>query len=55
MVTRADDPHDREQELLRALRTEISKLDDDTREALAGALDDDRLKLAGGWGDRDRR
>jgi hypothetical protein len=53
VVTRADHPHDREQELLRALRTEIGKLDRDTRQALAGALDDDRLKLAGGWGDRD--
>ena len=53
MVTRADDPHDREQEVLRALRTEIGKLDDDTRQALSSALDDDRLKLAGGWGDRD--
>ncbi len=53
MVTRADDPHDREQEVLRALRTEIGKLDDDTRQALSSALDDDRLRLAGGWGDRD--
>lgn len=53
MVTRADDPDDREQDVLRALRTEISKLDDDTRQALSNALDDDRLKLAGGWGDRD--
>jgi len=53
VVTRADDPHDREQEVLRALRTEIGKLDDDTRQALSSALDDDRLKLAGGWGDRD--
>ncbi len=53
MVTRADDPYDREQEVLRALRTEIGKLDDDTRQALSSALDDDRLKLAGGWGDRD--
>jgi hypothetical protein len=53
VVTRADDPHDREQEVLRALRTEIGKLDDDTRQALSNALDDDRLKLAGGWGDRD--
>ncbi len=53
MVTRADDSHDREQDVLRALRTEISKLDDDTRQALSNALDDDRLKLAGGWGDRD--
>jgi hypothetical protein len=49
----ADDPQDRERELLRALRTEISRLDADTRRALSGALDDDRLKLAGGWGDRD--
>jgi hypothetical protein len=53
VVTRADDPHDREQEVLRALRTEIGKLDDDTRQALSSALDDDRLRLAGGWGDRD--
>lgn len=52
MVTRPDDPPDREQEVLRALRTEIGRLDDDTRQAIADALDDDRLKLAGGWGDR---
>ncbi len=53
MARNADDPQGREQEVLRALRTEIGKLDDDTREALGRALDDDRLKLAGGWGDRD--
>lgn len=53
MVTRADDPDDREQVVLRALRTEISKLDGDTRQALSSALDDERLQLAGGWGDRD--
>lgn len=52
MVTEAGNPQDRERELLCALRTEISRLDDDTREALSRALDDDRLKLAGGWGDR---
>jgi hypothetical protein len=48
----ADDLDDREQVLLRALRTEIGRLDDDTRSALSRALDDDRLKLSGGWGDR---
>jgi hypothetical protein len=53
VATPPDDPQDREQDLLRALRTEICRLDDDTRQALASALDDDRLKLAGGWGDRD--
>ncbi len=53
MATSAGDPQDREQQLLRALRTEIGQLDDDTRMALSRALDDDRLKLAGGWGDRD--
>jgi hypothetical protein len=53
VATPPDDPQDREQDLLRALRTEIAKLDDDTRQALSSALDDDRLKLAGGWGDRD--
>jgi hypothetical protein len=53
VATQRDDPQAREQELLRALRTEISRLDDDTRAALSRALDDDRLKLAGGWGDRD--
>jgi hypothetical protein len=53
VATLPDDPQDREQDLLRALRTEISRLDDDTRQALGSALDDDRLKLAGGWGDRE--
>jgi hypothetical protein len=53
VATRAVDPHHREQQVLRALRTEIGRLDDDTRVALARALDDDRLKLTGGWGDRD--
>ena len=54
MARQADDPHDREQRILLALRTEIRRLDDDTRAALAKALDDDRLRLGGGsWGDRD--
>jgi hypothetical protein len=53
VATLPDDPQDREQDLLRALRTEISRLDDDTRTALGSALHDDRLKLAGGWGDRE--
>ncbi len=53
MATHGDDPQDRERDVLRALRTEIGKLDDDTRRALSSALDDDRLKLSGGWGDRD--
>jgi hypothetical protein len=53
VATRVDDPHHREQQVLRALRTEIRRLDDDTRIALSRALDDERLKLTGGWGDRD--
>ena len=53
MATPGTDLEAREQEVLRALRDEIGRLDDDTRGALARALDDDRLKLAGGWGDRD--
>jgi hypothetical protein len=53
VATPSDDLEHREQHVLRALRTEIGRLDGDTRAALSGALDDDRLKLAGGWGDRD--
>ena len=53
MATPAHDPQHREQQVLRALRTEIGRLDDDTRVALSRALDDERLKLTGGWGDRD--
>ena len=40
--------------MLQALRTEIGRLDPDTRSAIGRALDDDRLRLSGGgWGDRD--
>ncbi len=53
MATPAHDPQHREQQVLRALRTEIGRLDDDTRVALSRALDDERLKLTAGWGDRD--
>lgn len=53
MATPAHDPQHREQQVLRALRTEIGRLDDDTRVALSQALDDERLKLTAGWGDRD--
>jgi len=44
----------RERRVLEALRTEIGRLDPDTRSAIGRALHDDRVKLSGGgWGDRD--
>ena len=44
----------RERRVLEALRTEIGRLDPDTRSAIGRALDDDRVQLSGGgWGDRD--
>ncbi len=44
----------RERRVLEALRTEIGRLDPDTRSAIGRALDDDRLQLSGGsWGDRE--
>jgi hypothetical protein len=49
-----EDPIQRERRVLQALRTEIGRLDPETRSAIGRALDDDRLRLAGGsWGDRD--
>jgi hypothetical protein len=51
---RLQDPIERERRVLQALRTEIGRLDPDTRSAIGRALDDDRLRLSGGgWGDRD--
>jgi hypothetical protein len=51
---RREDPIERERRVLHALRTEIGRLDPDTRSAIGRALDDDRLRLSGGsWGDRD--
>lgn len=51
---RKGDPRRREEEVLRQLRTEIGRLDHDTRAAIVRALDDDRVQLTGGgWGDRD--
>jgi hypothetical protein len=45
---------ERERRVLYALRTEIGRLDPDTRSAIGRALDDDRVRLSGGsWGDRD--
>src|SRR3954447_18175829 len=44
----------RERRVLEALRTEIGRLDPDTRSAIGRALHDDRVKLSGGnWGDRE--
>ena len=44
----------RERRVLEALRTEIGRLDPDTRSAIGRALDDDRVQLSGGsWGDRE--
>jgi hypothetical protein len=51
---RREDPIERERRVLYALRTEIGRLDPETRSAIGRALDDDRLRLSGGsWGDRD--
>jgi hypothetical protein len=51
---RREDPIVRERRVLEALRTEIGRLDPDTRSAIGRALHDDRLQLSGGsWGDRD--
>jgi hypothetical protein len=51
---RREDPIVRERRVLEALRTEIGRLDPDTRSAIGRALDDDRVRLSGGsWGDRE--
>jgi hypothetical protein len=51
---RREDPIVRERRVLEALRTEIGRLDPDTRSAIGRALDDDRVQLSGGsWGDRE--
>jgi hypothetical protein len=49
-----EEPIERERRVLQALRTEIGRLDPETRSAIGRALDDDRLRLAGGgWGESD--